>query len=259
MKRKIGIQLYSLREYAARDFIGELKWVAGIGYKCVEIAGFWNIRPTALRKIVEDLGMTICSSHSPWANTGNLGEAMDIADSLGLRTIIYGGGPEDFKDLDTIKAMAERTNTITDILKRNGFKLMQHNHYWEFDRLDGRLKYEIYADLCPDVRFQLDTFWATNHAVEDAVAMVKQFAPRIISAHLKDGTYAPSDGADSTLDSRMKMLPLGDGFMPLFAVIDALPDTIDHVIVELDRCDSMEMHAAVANSYRYLTENGLAG
>ena len=39
--KPIGVQLYSLRELAAKDFAAVLKKVADIGYKYVEPAGFW--------------------------------------------------------------------------------------------------------------------------------------------------------------------------------------------------------------------------
>ena len=107
MLRPLSVQLYSLRDYAKDDFVAVLKKVAEIGYKG---AGFWNLRPSELKKIVEDLGMKIYSSHSPWARGNNLGECMELADALGLKTIVCGYGPDDFKDLDSIKKTAELTN-----------------------------------------------------------------------------------------------------------------------------------------------------
>ena len=113
MLRPLSVQLYSLRDYAKDDFVGVLKKVAAIGYKGVEPAGFWDLRPSELKKIVEDLGMKIYSSHSPWARGNNLGECMEIADLLGLKNIVCGYGPDDFKDLDAIKKTAELTNKIS--------------------------------------------------------------------------------------------------------------------------------------------------
>ena len=47
------MQLYSLRARAEKDFAAVLKDVAAMGYKGVEPAGFWNIRPSQLKKIVD--------------------------------------------------------------------------------------------------------------------------------------------------------------------------------------------------------------
>ena len=39
----IGVQLYSLRELAQKDFVAVLKKVADIGYKLFETSGFWDV------------------------------------------------------------------------------------------------------------------------------------------------------------------------------------------------------------------------
>ena len=48
MLKPIDVELYSLREYAEKDFAGVLKRVAAIGYKAVEPAGIWNLTPAEL-------------------------------------------------------------------------------------------------------------------------------------------------------------------------------------------------------------------
>ena len=259
--KTLAVQLYSVRQAMAEDVPGTLKRIADIGFKAVEPAGFFNMRPTELRKRVEDLGMSICSSHSPWARGGNLGECMDIANLLGLDTIVCGYGPDDFKDLDAIKATAEQTSKMAEIAARNGFTLFQHNHYWEFERIDGRLKYDIYRELCPQVKYEIDCFWSTNKGAEDPVAMLKEFAKDTILLHMKDGVcrqVVKNDGMkEGLLDMKIDLMPLGTGDLPIPALIAAAPEQASAVIVELDYCTE-EMFGALEKSYRYMTENGLA-
>ena len=261
MLKPLSVQLYSLRARAQNDFMSVLKDVAAMGYKGVEPAGFWDIRPSLFKRIVEDLGMKIYSSHSPWCRGGNVGECMDLADMLGLRTIVCGFGPDDFKDMDAIRRTADIVNKMQETLEQNGYTLFQHNHYWEFERLDGRLKYEIFAELCPRVKFQLDCFWSTNKGKEDPVAILKQFSSRIISLHIKDGvcTQNAANGGmvNGLLDMKVELMPLGTGTLPIKQLIDAMPDTVENVIVELDTCN-VDMTEGIAQSYRYMTENGLA-
>ena len=261
MLKPLSVQLYSLRARAQKDFVAVLKDVAAMGYKGVEPAGFWNIRPSEFKKIVEDLGMKVYSAHSPWCRGGNVGECMDLADMLGLKTIVCGYGPDDFKDLDTIKKTADLTNRMQEEFERNGYTLFQHNHYWEFERLDGRLKYEIYAELCPKVKFQLDCFWSTNKGKEDPVAILKKFADRTILLHMKDGVCkqetANGGMVNGLLDMKVDLLPLGTGTLPIKELIGAMPDQVETVIVELDYCN-IDMTEAIAKSYKFMTENGLA-
>ena len=144
MTKPIGVQLYSVRDDSTKDFLGVLKRIASLGYKLVEPAGLYDIRPREFRKIIQDLGMDMVSSHTPWvASINNVGECMDIADELGLKRVVCGYGPEQFKDLDSIKRTAENTTRVYEILQRNGYELFQHNHWFEFNRFDGRLAYEI--------------------------------------------------------------------------------------------------------------------
>ena len=101
----IAVQLYSVRDYIAKEgFAPVLKRIADIGYKGVEPAGFFGVRPSELKKMVDDLGLKLYSTHSPWARKlDDLPEQLDIAAVLGLDTIVCGFGPDDFKDLDAIK------------------------------------------------------------------------------------------------------------------------------------------------------------
>lgn len=263
MALPISVQLYSVRDYCAKDFIAVLKKIADIGFKGVEPAGFWNVRPSELKKIVEDLGMKIYSSHSPWANPGNLGESMDLAANLGLDTVVCGYGPDDFKDLDAIKKTAEQTRFMQEFLARNGFTLFQHNHFWEFERIDGKLKYDIYRELCPNVKFEMDCFWSTNKGQECAVEMLKKFLDGTILLHMKDGVCRQqADNAgmkNGLLDMKIDLLPLGTGDLPIKDLIaaSAAQPAIKTVIVELDYCE-VEMYEALTRSYKFMTENGLA-
>jgi sugar phosphate isomerase/epimerase len=260
MLRPLAVQLYSLREMAEKDFVDVLKKVAKIGYMAVEPAGFWNLKPTEFKKIVADLGMKIYSSHSPWAQPHNLGEAMEIAGILGLDKIVCGYGPDDFKDMDAIKRTAEKTNKMQAFLAKNGFTLFQHNHNFEFERLNGKLKYEIYAELCPKVKFQLDAFWSANFGAEDAVEMLKLFAKRTILVHIKDGLLKQKQEElkvkNGTLDRKIELRALGSGELDIKGVVAALPAAVDNIVVELDYCN-IDMLKAIEMSYKYMTENGL--
>lgn len=259
--KPLAVQLYSLRERAQKDFVAVLKDVAAMGYKGVEPAGLWNIRPSRFRAILEDLGLEIYSSHSPWANPRNLGECMDIADALKLDTVVCGYGPADFENMDAIKRTAEQTSKMAQELKKNGFTLFQHNHAFEFERLDGRLKYEIYKELCPEIMFQIDAYWSTNFGEENAVENVKKFADRTILLHMKDGVLrqakAEQTMVNGLLDRKIDLVPLGCGDMDIKGVIEAAPETVRAVIVELDYCN-IDMTEAIAKSYKYMTENGFA-
>lgn len=250
----IGVQLYSLRDmmqpgYEKEDFLQVLKWLAAIGYKGVQPAGFWGYEPREVRKIVEDLGMTLCSSHSPWArHLEDVPAVVDAAGQMGIDLVCTGYGPDDFKDLDAIKRTADKVNAIEAALKQQGLTLYLHNHYWEFAKVDGRIAYEIFAELAPTVKFEIDAYWSSNFGANDAAEMVARFKDRCVLLHMKDGT----------LTRDINMLPLGCGKLDIPAILKAADPVINQwVIVELDNC-CIDMMNGIKMSYRYLTGNGLA-
>ncbi len=261
MLKPISVQLYSLRELAQKDFLKVLKKVADIGYMGVEPAGFWDIKPSEFIKIIKDLGMKMYSSHTPWARSGNLGETMEMASVLGLNKVVCGYGPNEFKDLDAIKKTAEDTCRIQEILERNGFTLFQHNHDFEFQRIDGKLKYEIYRELCPKVKYQIDCFWSTNLGKENPVEMLNLFKKDTILIHMKDGICRQNVDGDKMvngiLERRVELMPLGTGDLPIKQLVEAVPASVETITVELDYCN-IDMMTAIEQSYKFMTQNGLA-
>jgi sugar phosphate isomerase/epimerase len=197
---------------------------------------------------VEDNGMVVSSSHGPWASPENLSEVIDTAAALGIELVSSGFGPEDFATKDAIKRTSDRVNKMEETLSEAGLTLFLHNHYWEFEMLDGRLKYDLFAELSPKVSFEIDTYWAANFGANDPVAMVKKFARRAPLLHIKDGPLTREE----------PMVAVGKGTMPTRKVIDAADaGVLRWLVVELDEC-ATDMLQAVRDSYDWLTHEGLA-
>ena len=246
--KPISIQLYSLREEAQKDFTGVLKSVAEMGYRGVEPAGLFDVKPKDARKLIEDLGMVVSSNHGPWPNKDNLQEVIDVAGDLGTDLAVCGWGPDDFKDAAARESTAELANMMVDRLKSAGLNLAVHNHYWEFAQVDGRLAYDIFMDLCPGLLSELDTYWSSNFGENDPAEQVKKYRHKLPLLHVKDGPLVKDKAHQA----------VGAGKMDIPAVVAAADESVlQWVIVEIDRCDT-DMTEAVAESYRYLIQNNLA-
>ena len=246
--KPISVQLYSVREQAQKDFVGVLKRIAAIGYKGVEPAGFHNLTAKEFRKIVEDLGMTISSSHGPWAKPENLSEVVDTCKTLGIDLAATGYGPNEFKDLDAIKRTAETVTGMAEELSKHGLTLFLHNHYWEFAKVDGRIAYDIFAELCPKASFEIDVYWSANFGANNPAEQVAKFKKRAPLLHIKDGPLVKDKA----------MVAVGSsGKIDFPAVVKAADDKVLRwLIVELDNCDT-DMFEAVEKSYKFLVSNGL--
>ena len=252
--KPISIQLYSLRAMSEKDFAGVIRAVGEIGYCGVEPAGFYGMAPADLRRLVEDQGMVVSSSHGPWASPDNLAEVIDTAAALGVELVSSGFGAEDFKDTDAIRRTADKVNSMEEVLGKAGLTLFLHNHWWEFEMLEPaeqggpRLKHDLFAELAPKVAFEIDTYWAANFGANDPVAIVKKLAARAPLLHIKDGP----------LVREKPMLAVGSGKMPTRKVIEAAnPDVLRWLVVELDSC-ATDMLQAVRESYDWLTREKLA-
>lgn len=244
----ISVQLYSLREESARDFDAVLERLAAIGYKGVEPFHLFGKTPQAFRAQIEDLGMVVSSSHHPWANRASLGEVVDTVGALGLNRAIGGFEPGDFADMDAVQRTAETVNGLVDALAPHGIDLCLHNHWWEFQEIDGRLGYHHLVERCPEVLFEVDTYWAANFGAVDAVAEVARVKERAPLLHIKDGA----------LEKEGTHVAVGDGKMDIAAVVEAAnPNVLEWLIVELDAC-ATDMMTAVEKSYAFLTANRLA-
>ena len=57
--------------------------------------------------------------------------------------------------------------------------------------------------------------------------------------------------------SKIDLLPLGEGDLPIPELVANIPANVKDIIVELDYCN-VEMLEALRRSYVYMTSNGLA-
>ena len=62
---QIGLELWTVRDLTARDYVGTLEKVARIGYKEIEPAnGYANMTPKQFRALLDRLGLKMPSTHS---------------------------------------------------------------------------------------------------------------------------------------------------------------------------------------------------
>ena len=238
-----------MREASQTDFDGVLEKLALLGFKGVEPFNLFGKTPAAFKQQVEELGMQISSTHFPWVNrSDSIEQVVEVVQTFGLSRAPGGYGPDDFKDMDAVKRTIETTAHYVEALRPHDIKLFLHNHYWEYDLIDGQPAYYYLQDAVPDVEFEIDTYWAANFGARNPAPEIERVASRVPLLHVKDGPLVQGES----------MVALGAGKMDipaLFAAVD--PKVFEWAVVELDKCDT-DMLTAVAQSYRYLIDNKLA-
>lgn len=73
--KKVGVQLYTLRNQIGKDAKGTLKKVADLGFGEVESFGyngkFFGMTPSEYKSVLGDLGLSAPSGHYMYGNFGN--------------------------------------------------------------------------------------------------------------------------------------------------------------------------------------------
>ena len=247
MAAPLSIQLYTLREEAQKDFPAVLRAVAEIGYKGVEFAGLHGHKPEEIRKIIDDLGLQVSSAHVGVPTKENISQLADTERTLGNTRLVAGMGPNQFRTLDDCKRTAEHFQQAADLAAANGLTFGFHNHWWEFELVDGQAPYEILMENAPGAFSELDVYWAA-YAGADPAIVVAGHKDRLPLLHIKDGN----------LEKDGPMTAVGSGKLDMPAIVGAAdPNVLQWLIVELDRC-ATDMTEAVRQSYQYLTSQGLA-
>lgn len=248
MPSPIALQLYTVRQALAEEFAGVVKRVADIGYVGVETAGFPDTTPREAAKLFQDLGLVVSSAHTQLPVGKHKNEVLDIMAALGCTRLVCASlGPDYYKSLDEIHRTCELVNEANAVAVENGLSLGIHNHWWEFEPVEGRYPYEVLLEcLDPTVFFQIDTYWVKTAGL-DPVAVVKELGKRAPLLHIKDGPCVKGK----------PHVAVGDGSMDIPAVIRAGEGATEWLIVELDEC-ATDMMEAVERSYNYLVGHGLA-
>ena len=270
-KYNIGIQMYSVRDLLAKDFVGTLGAVKNIGYDYVEFAGYYGGYTGAqLKKLLDDNGLFSVSVHQNI--DGFLENGIREFDFFAAYGVKYVAIPWYESSLlpgsDAWKETRERFIRVGEMAKECGMELLYHNHDFEFVKLDSEYKYDImFRELQGYVNPQPDVCWIC-YGGADPAAYVRKYADRIHVVHLKDFTCDKLGGGpvyaligqeqsreESLVSNNFNFRPLGDGQNDLPAILAACEQTpAEYLIVEQDGFTDIEPLAAMKKSREYLKE-----
>ncbi len=216
LKKKIpvGVQLYSVREQAAKDLPAVLEAIGRMGYKGVEFAGYygWESKPKELRRLLDGNGLRCCGTHTALETvTGDaLKATAELHAILGNTFLIVpslqGEGAQGWVD------MAKRFNEISAKAKALGMRVGYHAHAGDFEKFGGQTSWEIFFDgTNNDVVMQLDTGNCMQGG-GDPVALLKKYPGRSRTVHVKE-----FGGPENAV--------IGQGVMPWAQVFDICETT----------------------------------
>jgi sugar phosphate isomerase/epimerase len=234
----VALQLYTVREDAARDFVGTLDQVAAIGYAGVELAGYGPLTPDELRSKLDALHLMVAGSHIALTRLeSELPQVIAECRMLENPTIVCPALPPDRRTEGGFRNLAPSLNAIGQTARDAGLGFCYHNHAFEFEsEIDGVSAYDwLMAHTEPSlVQIEMDAFWLQK-AGRDPAAYIEKYSLRVPLLHLKD----------MTPDAEQTFAPVGTGtvdFAPIFAAAER--GGVAWYIVEQDRAVGSAIDAA---------------
>jgi sugar phosphate isomerase/epimerase len=240
--KRIGIQLYTVRQALDTEFAGTLERLAAIGYQEVEFAWNRGASPAETKEILRATGLTAPAAHlsvddfeSGWAAT------LSTTRSLGIEyPVLAWIDAEQRKSLADYHQWAERFNRYGKAAREAGLSFAYHNHAAELTPIDGTIPYDILlGETDPDlVTFEMDVYWVLEGG-GNPLSYFARWPGRFPLLHVKGRA---ADGA---------MVDVGAGAVDWSAVFARSKQAgVRHSFVEHD--DAPDPFASAAASYSYL-------
>ncbi|ANH80014.1 hypothetical protein A8C56_02595 [Niabella ginsenosidivorans] len=265
-----GLQLFTLFNIIDQDVPGTLKKVADTGYKEIESAfskkgDFYGMPAKEFSALLSRLRLSWRSHHvlgapfklppgakpptdangnpikiPPMKNLRENGQ--EIVDSIagaGIPYLVCASTP--IESPEEIQKSIETLNKTGEACKKAGITLCYHNHYHEFEPVEGKTPYELFlAQLSPDIKMELDLCWVTKAGV-DPVDLFQKHPGRFPLWHAKD--------LNKTKDGPA---PVGEGVVDFKRIFEhAQTAGLQYYFVEHDM--PKDPFASITQSIRYLT------
>ena len=232
-KISVGLQLYTVRDECAKDFVGTLRKVAKIGYEGVELFSTYSLSATELKKVLDDLGLK-CPSHM--SGERDLRKIIDLNLELGCSYVLAPCLPGDELPSDEAGciAMARYANKVGAELKKNGIHLCYHNHDREFEKIKDKYILDwLYENTDPELLMtEIDVMWV-QYAGIDPASYIRKYPGRCPLVHIKD------------MDANRSFTEVGEGILDFNSIFSACDEVgTKWYIVEQDVCKRPSIESA---------------
>lgn len=240
---RIGVQLYTIRDALTKDLDGSLAQVAAIGYREVELAGYWGHTVAEFRAALERHELAAPSTHIAMERVrDDLPRVLDEAHLLGHEFVVCPNIADEKAGLDGYRRAADVLNRAGEIAKRSGVTIGYHNHGTELAAIGGVRPYDVMLDRTDPalVVMEMDIYWLVTGG-GDPLAYFRKYPGRFRMVHVKDMDGTPAHA----------MVDVGKGVINWKEIFAQSPEAgIEHYFVEHD--EPRDPFASIAASYEYL-------
>jgi sugar phosphate isomerase/epimerase len=185
----IGTQLWCVRKQLATDIPGTLNALAAAGYEGVELENAFKRPGAEWRQHLDAAKLKACGFHHTLAELqgDKLAATIEFNQAIGNRNLIIRSLREEiYKSADLLKQTADAVNEAAEKVKPHKMRVGYHNHFLDFNRIDGEYWWNRFADATSkDVILQLDTGNASEVEGVGLVGFIRRNAGRTVTMHVK--------------------------------------------------------------------------
>ena len=276
----LGLQLFSLDTEMKHDLPGTLREVRAIGYRHVELVGYYGLDPGRLRAQLQAASLECSSIHiRPHGSAGGLpGLAADperhfaMCRALGVQYLVCPGPwfPEsvaralptsNLSIADIVAAVnrmteddwrhsAELVNKCAGLARQRGLELLYHNGNLEFVPSGSGTGFDTMLQFFNTklVKIELDCGWVMA-AGRDPTQYLREQAGLMPLIHVKDMQATPPN-------TRMELNPaqIGEGVVDWPALLGAAKEAgVTRAYIEQEAPFARPAMEYARNNFRYLT------
>ncbi|RAP77288.1 sugar phosphate isomerase/epimerase family protein [Paenibacillus montanisoli] len=184
-----GLQLFTLRDEAKKDFFGTLKKVAEMGYVLVEFSqDYGGVDAYEMKRMLNQLGLKTVSTYVNYKDMEtDLLHQIQYASTLGMKYIVTSFPKERFEDKEKIPELISSLKKMAAEAKRQGMLLLYHPHQHEYEKLGEEL---IIDQLLQGVgssmmQLELDLYFVKKAGL-DPKATLQKYKGMSPLIHIKD-------------------------------------------------------------------------
>ena len=251
MALPVAVQVYSVRDSAEANLADTLRKIKEMGYDGVEFAGLYGYAPEYIKGLIDALELIPVSAHIPLDEMlADPDKTFAAYQTIGVKfaAVPYvtperrPGAEKFFETIDEIAKLGE-------IAKKYGITLLNHNHDFEFKKVDGEYGLDVLYSKVPKefLETELDTCWV-NVGGEIPAEYIAKYSGRTPVVHLKDfymtgklpkhlyQLIGINEGeAEEDTESNFEFRPVGHGMQDMPAILAAAEASgAQYVVVEQD-------------------------
>ena len=139
-KNEIALTLYTVRDFCQteKDLLNTLKKIKKIGYDAIQVSSIGPINSIEIKKMCDDIGLTICATHEP--NEEIINNTELVIEKLNTLNCSYTALPYpknmNFLDINVLDKFIEDINIAGSIFSKANKVLCYHNHALEFQKIN---------------------------------------------------------------------------------------------------------------------------